>query len=74
MNLLLHYWQIVLYGIPDHTQVNLEIGVRNAIAHRIDRHPRYFGVLVGEIGIGLFDVVRGLTKDFDIADDAVLDQ
>ena len=64
--------QISMDGLPDNLQVDLEVTVRDSIAHLIGDRQGQFGVPHRERGVVLLNVVAGLADDLEVADHGIL--
>lgn len=68
----LEFREIPFESRPDHVEIDLEIPVREDVAHFAGNGPRYVRVLSGEIGKPLFDVSGRLADDLEVSNDGVL--
>lgn len=60
--------------LPYDLVVNLEVTMRDSVAHLVCEGQRQLGMLRGEVRVMLQDVVAGFAENFQVADDGVLYQ
>src|SRR5579859_3113279 len=65
-------WQSRLYRFPHHIEVNVEITMRNTVAHTPHVSPRYFGMLFEKSVVVLQQPGGDLTDDDDVHDHRLL--
>jgi len=66
--------QVRMERLPDDFVVDLEVTMRDSIAHLVCKGQGQFGVLRGEVWVMLQDIVAGFAENFQVADHGVLDQ
>ncbi len=59
-------------GFPDDFKINLEVAMRQCIAHFVGESKRQVGMFVGELFVIALNVARGFADDLKIADDCIL--
>ena len=64
--------QVLLHGIPNHVDVDVEITMCNPIAHSSHGAPRHLRVLLYEISVKVHQFGCSLTNDDEIHDNRLL--
>lgn len=64
--------QVSLNGSPDDFKIDLEITMRDAVAHGVDNRPGNLGMLSGKVRGSALNVSCGFPDDLNVAQDRIL--
>ena len=72
-NRIRQFRQVSLNGSPDDFEIDLEVTMRDAVAHGVDNRPGNFGMLGGKVRGSALDVSCGFPDDLNVAQDRIPD-